>query len=66
MELNDDSNSSAWLKEQKNTQTQTKPNKIYPLPRNFKCCNMPIKRSVGKDNMVQRCLNCNTLISYRG
>lgn len=66
MELNIDSNVSDWLKEQKITKIPTKPNKTYPFPCNFKCCNAPNKVSLSKDNMIQKCLNCNTLISSGG
>jgi len=60
MEINNDNNSSDWLKEQKQkqkiTKIPTKPNKIYPFPSDF---NKPKKVSL---TIVQKCLNCNAII----
>jgi hypothetical protein len=82
MELNADNNNSDWLKEHNITEPQPKstkiypfpcgvkccntPNKIYPFPCDFKCCDTPNKISLSKNNMIQKCLNCETLISSGG
>lgn len=66
MDLND-TTMSDWLKDQTQKITPIKqPTTIYPFPCDFKCCDASNKISLSKNNMIQKCLHCNTLLSLGG